>query len=905
MEMIVVLKDRIHRIKILLLLLFLPITAQATNSLLFLNQPLSARSLGMGGAFTAVSDDASATVSNPGGLDYVVVPELTGLYNQGIMDTYFTSVSGLYPAPWGSVGVAFSMFNGGSVDVQEENGASQSYNAEQDYNLDAAYGLHLTDWFFLGAGAKFIQSQLAGYQGSTYAFDLGSIIKLPIYDDRFTLGLAMQNYSPSGITYLNSVNNLPLTFSTGVSYQVMDSLSSSLIVAVDGIFENTQNPALRIGAEYGYQILNLRAGYTGSQPSFGGGFKFASSELDYCYTTLLGDSTNLISYSYRFGMESVYDMGEGYYDKGLLTKAIIEWKKADENDPDYKLISRRIDEVKTELIRMEMAKRSDEQKAADVKARAQSAFDALDAETNRKKAAEKAEYESPRMEVSVKLIDASGKGVLRAGENATLYFTVRNKGKGPALDAVASVILAPLSSFVTVDKTTVELGNIESKGSGEGQFVIAATDDTPADIYQITIKVEEKKGFDAKSQVLTFKSTPLEPPSLVLTGHTERGRVAPNESFTLDCQIQNKGKGAARDVEVELVGDQVNIPYGTQRIGDMEPGKIAPVSFTVIIPGSYTDKMTSFQVKIREKRERFNAEGKVTLTMGEKSEEKGSAYVSAPGTAGGSVVYPPSDVDINIPSRGSALDDSVAVVIGVRDYENGDVPAVEYAIHDAQTVKEYLTKTLGYSDASIISLENPTKANMEGVFGTANNPNGRLANRINPGKTNVFVYYSGHGYPGTSADSGGQAYFLPKDCDPQVANITGYPLAVFYKNLSELRAASVTVVIEACFSGGSDKGTLVKGASPIVLTQQWTNQIPKGINVFAASQEDQIATWYADKSHGVFTYFFLKGLQQGINRSGDMQDYLQKEVPQLVRKVKGNRDQVPFFAGDADRGIRP
>ena len=64
--------------------------------------------------------------------------------------------------------------------------------------------------------------------------------------------------------------------------------------------------------------------------------------------------------------------------------------------------------------------------------------------------------------------------------------------------------------------------------------------------------------------------------------------------------------------------------------------------------------------------------------------------------------------------------------------------------------------------------------------------------------TDVFVYYSGHGFPGLTDHKG---YLLPVDADPNIAEGTGYGLDMLIGNLQAMGARSVTVVIDACFSG--------------------------------------------------------------------------------------------------------
>ena len=63
-----------------------------------------------------------------------------------------------------------------------------------------------------------------------------------------------------------------------------------------------------------------------------------------------------------------------------------------------------------------------------------------------------------------------------------------------------------------------------------------------------------------------------------------------------------------------------------------------------------------------------------------------------------------------------------------------------------------------------------------------------------------------------------QAYLAPIDCNPVMIDLTAYPLDVLYGNLPKIEAKSVTVVLDACFSGGTNTGKfLVRNASPALI----------------------------------------------------------------------------------------
>lgn len=261
---------------------------------------------------------------------------------------------------------------------------------------------------------------------------------------------------------------------------------------------------------------------------------------------------------------------------------------------------------------------------------------------------------------------------------------------------------------------------------------------------------------------------------------------------------------------------------------------------------------------------------------------------------------PSSVVDSDIPKTSMERPHDVAVVIGVKKYEHPDVPDIDYGVRDAQTMKKYLTRTLGFREENIIYVENASGSDMTRIFGTESSPKGQLYDWVKPGESDVFVYYSGHGAPNPES---GDAYFIPSDTNPNYLSQNGYPVNQLYENLRLLPSPSVTVVLEACFSGVSESGAVVSDISPAVLNVE--NPIVSMENglAFSAGAADQVSTWYNEKGHGLFTYYFLNGLRGAADGNGDravtaseMESYLTDEVPYRAQRMH-SRKQTPQVVG--------
>ena len=268
-------------------------------------------------------------------------------------------------------------------------------------------------------------------------------------------------------------------------------------------------------------------------------------------------------------------------------------------------------------------------------------------------------------------------------------------------------------------------------------------------------------------------------------------------------------------------------------------------------------------------------------------------------------------VDRNIPVTGINNPDAVAVVIGVRNYKNRDIPTADYAFNDAFIVKKYLVRVLGYSEKNIIFEPDASKATFESIFGNSESYDGILYNYLKKGRSHIFVYYSGHGAPDIRSRQG---YFVPSDANPNAIKFTGYPLKLFYENLAKIAKAKkspkVTVAIDSCFSGSYDGGMILKNVSPIMIEVDNPLIAMHYLIVMRSSSGAEVSSWYPEKMHSMFTYFFLKGLNEmaragGSIRAGDVFDVIIDEnegVPYYARRL-GGRVQTPQFIGDKDRPI--
>lgn len=260
------------------------------------------------------------------------------------------------------------------------------------------------------------------------------------------------------------------------------------------------------------------------------------------------------------------------------------------------------------------------------------------------------------------------------------------------------------------------------------------------------------------------------------------------------------------------------------------------------------------------------------------------------------------DVDSQIPKGHLKRPNSVAVIIGNQNYArygNG-IGDVKYAGRDAAVMKKYLVETMGFDPQGIIFKSDATSGNLRNIFGTRENPRGKLHNYVRDGESDVFIYYVGHGAPGPDGKS---AYLVPVDVQADYIANNGYPLDQFYRMLETLPAKSITVVLDACFSGDSPAGSLFDNISPTMLKNIEPVREVANTVIFSSADKDQVSTWYPAKRHSMFTYWFLKGLGGAADNDGnqsvtasEMKHYLGKEVKYWAQR-ESNRVQTPLMLG--------
>lgn len=240
-----------------------------------------------------------------------------------------------------------------------------------------------------------------------------------------------------------------------------------------------------------------------------------------------------------------------------------------------------------------------------------------------------------------------------------------------------------------------------------------------------------------------------------------------------------------------------------------------------------------------------------------------------------------------------------AVVIGINNFQDQDIPPLRYAVPDAQGFKNFLEgqKATGlYKSVNIKYLTDreATLQNIKAALGEF------LVDAR--GDDIVYIFIAGHGM----VDSQGDSYILTYDAKAKNLYSTALPMEEFKKLLKDRIYAERTIVIaDACHSGGI--GTNMRGGARDLSMDEFRKflETSKGRAILTASRSRELSQEDPKLGHGLFTYYMLEGLKGKADANGDgvitlneLNDYLYIQVV----KASGST-QHPELKGEFDNSI--
>ncbi len=290
-----------------LLITLLPVNASAGNvgeaGALFLRAGMGARAAGMGEAFTAVAEDASATYWNPGAMSAVLGTNLLFMHNEFFQSIRLEQAALTHETDYGTFGLSFTGLYMDEMDRYEDTPSAVPLGTFSAYDVSIAigYSRYLLPNLSAGLTAKWIYENIDESTAKGYAFDLGLYHVSMLPGVKFSGVLT--NLGPplkfEDDRFVGEEFDLPRAAKIGVSYERrLPSVRGGILATLDIILPNDGEAKQHIGAEYNYLKRlfvrgGYRAGYDSQGATFGLGVTYRKFALDYAVLLVandLGDS---------------------------------------------------------------------------------------------------------------------------------------------------------------------------------------------------------------------------------------------------------------------------------------------------------------------------------------------------------------------------------------------------------------------------------------------------------------------------------------------------------------------------------------------------------------------------------------------------------------------------------------
>jgi len=289
----------------------------------FLRVGMTARSIAMGGAFTAEKDHGFAAFNNPAWAAFLTNRQVGLSYSSMSLDRRLSGLSFATPLP-PTAGLGIAWVSAGVTDIQGRNSAGEKTTMMQTSEdaLMISFAQRILPWFSFGANIKILQNQLPineSYKGSGIGFDIGLLLKSgkstsfgfmvqdinSMYNwdsgDLYAEGRIYSEYFPTiyrfGTRFV--FKNIRVVADAGfiTNYRLGKKIENNIFV----------NLLPRVGIEYRYlDLYYFRGGLGNGRIAFGWGLEYDlinnnDSRIDYTFSMdWASQLAHTLSYAFNF-----------------------------------------------------------------------------------------------------------------------------------------------------------------------------------------------------------------------------------------------------------------------------------------------------------------------------------------------------------------------------------------------------------------------------------------------------------------------------------------------------------------------------------------------------------------------------------------------------------------------------
>lgn len=265
------------------------VSKTGTDAAAFLEIPVGAKAIGMGGAFVSIANDATCLYWNPAGAALLEQNQFLAVHTGWIASTRFDFGALVLPiGGFGSLGISFTSLSMDDMKVRTvemPEGTGELFSAG-DMAAGISYARRLTDRFVIGFTAKYIRQAIWHESAQAIAIDAGTAFRTDLFGG-MTIGASLSNFGTkmqlSGRDARTFISidptkqgsndqvptdiemgswNLPLLFQFGVSTNVVKAENVRWTVSADALHPSDNFESMNLGTEVAYQdYLFIRGGY--------------------------------------------------------------------------------------------------------------------------------------------------------------------------------------------------------------------------------------------------------------------------------------------------------------------------------------------------------------------------------------------------------------------------------------------------------------------------------------------------------------------------------------------------------------------------------------------------------------------------------------------------------------------